>query len=88
MANVREITFEQVIKNKFGNLFGETLLGRLETHITAGLKGHALKKELIKDIALTGSEDEALEQQKIQAATSLDGYWVWIVFGIPSGESL
>jgi len=86
LVDIKKITFEQVIKNRFGDAVGNILLNTLQTEIDAGETGHVLKKKLINAIALTDSDDLNLQKQKLGAATGLDGYWVWIVFGIPSSE--
>jgi hypothetical protein len=84
MTDIGSLTFEEVIKANFGAAVGQNIIDALNAGLAANESSYALKKRLVKMLSLVDGESTDIEKNKIKAATKLDAYWVWVVFGIPA----
>jgi hypothetical protein len=87
MVDVKNITFEQVVKKHFGNIIGQKIIEEIEKS-ELDEEEYEIKKRLVNVLALSASDDPQTEKYKIKAATTINAYWVWIVLGIKPATDL
>ena len=86
MVDVKNITFEQVIKKHFGDNIGQIIINTIND--SQNEEEHTIRKNLVDALAPKSDDDTQTKKYKIKATTTINAYWVWIVLGIKPATDL